>query len=235
MNFDGKAFVKNTSINFFVSDNGNAFVRNKKEQSVNNLCLTKDNSYALTIPSYNTNKNEINFIKYYRLGFIPYTVQVYGETKQDLDFIRFNIIKDTQIHEEQIFKYNDSKAYVSSIQPTNIKYNPKSAIVYDSSTKESEYIFAGISTNVYSKTEVIIPEKTAEYTNMSLVVQKNSFLEIKIPESVINIINLPEDLIFIPGYIKGTFTKSGEYNIKIKYPDGEQILNIVVPYYQRLL
>lgn len=202
MNFDGEAFVRNISSNFFASDNDHAFVRDIEEQSINNLCSTKGYSNALVI---------------HKDDAIPYTVQVYGEEYNIQELVNSRV-----------------KVYISSIQPTNVKYNPKTIIVYDSESKESALTFSGTSVNVISKAEVVIPE-TSNYSDMSLVIQKNSFVEIKVPENVSAIINLPEELTHITGYIKGTFTKSGEYNIKIKYPDGEQILNIVVPYYQRLL
>lgn len=233
MNFDGKAFVKNTTARIFVSNNDRAFVRDAKS---NNFCyLTRDTSNSLVIPQYNTNENVLKPIdKLYINSFIPYTVQVYKEKEQKLESSKI-IIRDARIHEAQDFYYLPKKVHLSSLQPTNIKYNPKTAIVYDSEEKESILAFAGVTVNVNSKIEVIIPDKTSNYTDMSLIVQKNSFIEIKMLDNVSDVINLPEDLIYFPGYIKGTFTKSGEYNIKIKYPDGEQILNIIVPYYQRIL
>ena len=233
MNFDGKAFVKNTTARIFVSSNDRAFVRNSKS---NNFCfLLRDISNSLVIPQYNTNENVLKPIdKLYINSFIPYTVQVYKEKEQKLESSKI-IIRDARIHEAQDFYYLPKKVHLSSLQPTNIKYNPKTAIVYDSEEKESILAFAGVTVNVNSKIEVIIPDKTSNYTDMSLIVQKNSFIEIKMLDNVSDVTNLPEDLIYLPGYIKGTFTKSGEYNIKIKYPDGEQILNIIVPYYQRML
>lgn len=219
MNFDGKAFVKNTTARIFVSNNNRAFVR--------------DTSNSFVIPQHNTNENVLKSKdKLYINSLIPYTVQVYKEKELESSKI---IIRDARIHETQDFYYLPKKIYLSSLQPTNIKYNPKTAIVYDSEEKESVLSFAGTTVNVNSKIEVIIPDKTSNYTDMSLIVQKNSFIEIKMLDNVSDVINLPEDLIYFPGYIKGTFTKSGEYNIKIKYPDGEQILNIIVPYYQRML
>ena len=237
MNFDGKAFVKNTSENFFISVNDSAFVRDTKEEWINFNSNKTIFNFSFILPVYLTNEKEINiYNKLYTCGLIPYTVQVYNNNKkQELNSIKFIITRDSQIHNTQFFNYKSKKIYVSSIQPTNIKYNPKSAIVYDSETKETETVFAGVSVNVNSKIQVIVPEKVSNYTDMSLVVQKNCFIEIKTPNNVSEVINLPEDLTYSPGYIKGTFTKSGEYNIKIKYPDGEQILNIMVPYYQRLL
>lgn len=235
MNFDGKAFVKNTTARIFVSSNDRAFVRDAKS---NNFCyLTRDTSNSFVIPQHNTNENVLKSKdKLYINSLIPYTVQVYKEKEkeQELESSKI-IIRDARIHETQDFYYLPKKIYLSSLQPTNIKYNPKTAIVYDSEEKESVLSFAGTTVNVNSKIEVIIPDKTSNYTDMSLIVQKNSFIEIKMLDNVSDVINLPEDLIYLPGYIKGTFTKSGEYNIKIKYPDGEQILNIIVPYYQRML
>lgn len=233
MNFDGKAFVKNTTARIFVSNNDRAFVRDAKS---NNFCyLARDTSNSFVIPQHNTNENVLKpKDKLYINSLIPYTIQVYKEKEQELKPSKI-IIRDARIHKTQEFYYLPKKVHLSSLQPTNIKYNPKTAIVYDSEEKKSVLSFAGTTVNVNSKIEVIIPDKTSNYTDMSLIVQKNSFIEIKMLDNVSDVINLPEDLIYFPGYIKGTFTKSGEYNIKIKYPDGEQILNIIVPYYQRML
>lgn len=236
MNFDGKAFVKNISIKNFVSFNDNAFVRDTKDEIFNFNSNKTLYDFSFVFPVYLTNEKELNiYNKLYTKGLVPYTVQIYDNINlQELTPINFIITRDSQIHETQILNYNVKKIYVSSIQPTNIKYNPKSAIVYGSENQETKAIFSGVSVNVNSKIEVVIPVNSS-YTDMSIVVQKNSFIEIKIPDNVSEVINLPEDLSYSLGYIKGTFTKSGEYNIKIKYPDGEQILNIVVPYYQRIL
>ena len=237
MNFDGKAFVKNISAKNFVSVNDSAFVRDTKEELINFNSNETLFNFSFVLPVYLTNEKEINiYNKLYTNGLIPYTIQVYDNNKkQELDSIDFIITRDSQIHEEQFLYYKSKNIYVSSVQPTNIKYNPKSAIVYDSVKQETEIIFSGVSVNVNNKVEITIPDKISNYTDMSIVVQKNCFIEIKTPDNVSEVINIPEDLTYSPGYIKGTFTKSGEYNIKIKYPDGEQILNIIVPYYQRML
>lgn len=237
MNFDGKAFVKNITTKDFSSEHGYAFVRDSKELSVNHLCLTRGRDEALVLPVYMTNSNILNNIRFCcSNGLIPYTVQVYNEEEfQLLDSQKFMVVRDAIVHNEQNFDYEAKRICVSRLQPTNIKYNPKSAIVIDSEQKESALSFAGTSVNVNSKVQVVIPEKSTDYSDMSLVIQKNSFIEIKIPDNVMDVVNLPDALMYLPGYIKGTFTQSGEYNIKIKYPDGEQLLNIIVPYYQRLL
>lgn len=236
MNFDGKAFVKNTATSSYTSEHGYAFVRDFEEQSINNLCLTKNRSAAL-IPAHLTNSKDLkNANRLHTSGLIPHTVQVYINKSVSFDSLKFVITRDATVHDNiQDFFYRPEKIYVSRIQPTNIKYNPKSIIVNDLEQKENEAVFAGVSVNVNSKVEVVIPERTTDYLDISIVVQKNCFIEIKLSESVTDVINLPDALIYSPGYIKGTFTQSGEYNIKLKYSDGEQIINIVVPYYQRLL
>lgn len=239
MNFDGKAFVKNTTTKFFTSDNGYAFVRSSSGESVSNLYPIKGGDTALVTSITATYPSDlIATNKMYSKGLVPYTVQVYEnkENSISLSALRFIITKDSTVHNTMSnIRYIPKKIYVSRLQPTNVKCNPKSAIVYDSDLRETQTPFAGVSVNVNSKVEVVIPDKITDYSDMSLVVQKNSFIEIKLSESVTDVSNLPDALMYLPGYIKGTFTQSGEYNIKIKYPDGEQILNIVVPYYQRLL
>lgn len=238
MNYDGKAFVTNKTVRLFTSEHGYAFVRNSQSNSINNLCLTKGRDIVLVIPERLSNSEILNVTdKIYSSGLVPYTIQVYDNSKEkSLAPLSFINIRDASIHKIQDdFSYKPEKKYVSRLQPTNIKYNPKSAIVYNSEQKESVVSFAGVSVNVNSKVEVVIPEKVTDYSDLSIVVQKNCFIEIKVPESATNVTNLPDALMYLPGYIKGTFTQSGEYNIKVKYPDGEQIINIVVPYYQRLL
>ena len=237
MNFDGKAFVKNITVKNFISEHGCAFVRESQSLSVNHLCLAKGRDEALALPVHMTNPNVLNNIRFCcSNGLIPYTVQVYNKKElKTLEPQTFIITRNAFVHEKQNFDYQAQRIYVSKLQPTNIKYNPKSAIVIDSEQKESALSFAGVSVNVNSKVQVVIPEKVTDYSDLSLVVQKNCFIEIKVPESATNVTNLPDALMYLPGYIKGTFTQSGTYNIKVKYPDGEQIINIVVPYYQRLL
>ena len=238
MNFDGKAFVKNTTTRTFISTHGYSNVRDIRSNDINNFSLTLDNDTAYVQPMHLTNMEILKPIDIiYTAGLIPYTIQVINKHSiQSLCPQTFILTRDNKIHNVQDdFKYYAKQIYISRLQPTNIKYNPKTAIIYDSEEKESILSFAGTTVNVNSKVEVIIPDKTSNYTDMSLIVQKNSFIEIKMLDNVSDVTNLPEDLIYFPGYIKGTFTKSGEYNIKIKYPDGEQILNIIVPYYQRML
>lgn len=238
MNFDGKAFVKNTTTRTFVSAHGYSNVRDMSSSDINNLCLALDSDIAYVQPMHLTNMETLKPIDIiYTSGLIPYTIQVIGEQNiQSLCPQTFILTRDNKIHDIQNnFEYCAKQIYVSRLQPTNIKYNPKSTIVINSVLEESVTSFSAITVNVNSKIEVVIPEKGTDYSDISIVVQKNSFIELKVSDSVTDVVNLPDDLMYLPGYIKGTFTKSGEYNIKIKYPDGEQILNIIVPYYQRLL
>lgn len=237
MNFDGKAFVKNTTTRTFISTHGYSNVRDIRSNDINNFSLTLDSDTAYVQPMYLTNMEILKPIDIiYTSGLIPYTVQVISEQNSQLLCPQtFILTKDNKIHDIQDdFEYYAKQIYIFRLQPTNIKYNPKSAIVTNSVLEESITTFSAITVNVNSKLEVVIPEKGTNYSDISIVVQKNSFIELKISDSVTDVVNLPDDLMYLPGYIKGTFTKSGEYNIKIKYPDGEQILNIIVPYYQRL-
>ena len=238
MNFDGKAFVKNTTTRTFISTHGYSNVRDIRSNDINNFSLTLDSDTAYVQPMHLTNMEILKPIDIiYTSGLIPYTVQVISEQNSQLLCPQtFILTKDNKIHDiKDDFEYYVKQIYISRLQPTNIKYNPKSAIVTNSVLEESITTFSAITVNVNSKLEVVIPEKGTNYSDISIVVQKNSFIELKISDSVTDVVNLPDDLMYLPGYIKGTFTKSGEYNIKIKYPDGEQILNIIVPYYQRLL
>ena len=235
MNYDGKAFVMNSSARLFASVNNQAIVI----EDINTLKHPYLDTQTKINMSHTTNTNTMKATSLlYLHGLVPYSSSVSGiEKQQKFNEIRFTNIKDSRIHDKQEdFYYNIARrTFVSRIQPTNIKYNPKTVIVSDSEPKESEFLLNGVCVNVYSKTVLVVPKQSGNYSDMSLVTQKNSFIEIKIPENVTDIIDLPESLTYLPGYIKGTFTKSGEYNIKIKYRDGEQILNIIVPYYQRLL
>ena len=238
MNFDGKAFVKNTTIRTFISAHGYSNVRDIRSNDINNFCFTLDSDIAYVQPMHLTNMEILKPIDMIcTSGLIPYTVQVIDEQNiQSLHPQTFILTKDNKIHDIQDnLEYCAKQIYVSRLQPTNIKYNPKSAIVINSVLEESVTSFSSVTVNVNSKVEVVIPEKGTNYSDISIVVQKNSFIELKVSDSVTDVVNLPDDLMYLPGYIKGTFTKSGEYNIKIKYPDGEQILNIIVPYYQRML
>ena len=236
MNFDGKAFVKNISIKNFVSSNGSAFVADPRS-GVRTFCLTSHQGTALILPVHTSNSKLLNNVRFCCAnGLIPYSIQVYN-VKETISLKPQVFIKTRNSfkHDEQDFDYDYRRVFVSKLQPANIKYNSKSAIVVDSEQKESALAFAGTTVNVNSKIQIVVPDKITDYSDMSIVVQKNCFIEIKLSDSVIDVTNLPDALMYLPGYIKGTFTQSGEYNVKIKYPDGEQIINIVVPYYQRLL
>ena len=235
MNFDGKAYVKNITTRMFVSQHGQASVLKKH---INKTLIGNRNSYNVAVrKKVPTNTKTFNYIKFINRDCrIPYTVQVYNDNniRCNLKSKKFIIVRSI-INAKPNFSYKTPKIYVSRLQPTNIKYNPGRAIVIDSEKKRLVTNLPSVTVNVNSKVEFIIPDKVSHYSDMSLVIQKNCFMEIKIPETVSEVINLPDDLMYLSGHIKGTFTKSGEYNIKIKYPDGEQILNIIVPYYQRLL
>lgn len=237
MNFDGKAFVRRISSDYFASSHDYAFVRPLEDNS--NLFLNQRKQsagLALVVQNYTDEKLLPAIKPIYNKSLIPHTVYVHKEFKIPLSPITFigNRSKGKH-HTQSNISYHPQEIHMEAIQPTNIKYNPKTAIVYDAEYKESSVGFPGTTVNVTSKIEVIIPDSPVGYTDMSIVVQKNCFIEIKIPNTVSGVTNIPDGLMYSPGFIKGTFTKSGEFNIKVKYPDGEQIINIIVPYYQRLL
>lgn len=237
MNFDGKAIVKNTTNRTYISCDGYSYVRDARSNHISDFCLLTGYGEAFVNPIRINNKNNVKPMVFHnRTGLTPHSVQLYKKEYNHvlLPSKTFFIVKEKKYCEIQDnIKYDLNPTYVSRLQPTNIKYNPKSVIVNDCSQKENSLAFNGTTVNVNSKLEVIIPE--ADYSNISIVVQKNSFIEIKVPDGVINIIDLPESLMYLSGYIKGTFVNSGEFNIRLKYYDGEQIINIMVPYYQRLL
>lgn len=242
MNYDGKAIVINTNINNYKSKNGYAVIHDKQCKTyytqTNEKIIVEviDKSIKVLNNIYAKNSS----IVYGDLNLIPYTVSVYNErmhTEEAMFYYASSVKVKQKIRNKDYndFKYVSVRHKTEKLQRTNIKYIPQTAIVTDLTSEETIVKFKGFEVNVTNKTEVIIPSGNSSYDNISIVVQKNCFIEMVISDKIIAIEDLPDDLEYLPGYIKGTFTKSGEYNVKLKYPDGEQILNIIVPYYQRLL
>ena len=88
------------------------------------------------------------------------------------------------------------------------------------------------STTVIQKTDVVIDSSIGDF---SLMVQKMEFFELKL-EKVANVTDLPEGVEYKNDSIKGSIANSGEYFINVKYNnDATQIINIIVPFYRRLL
>lgn len=233
---NNKAIVRDTTSRTFFSEHGHAFVTEEEDKNVylNNTKYTDISTVALKEIS---GDKEFKFVRSKSYGLVPHTINVLDTNdmegkQQSFPSVRV-VAKDNTADNSDINKIY-KKVYVSRLQPTNIKYTPVSTIVYGEPLGESKIQMSGTSVNINSKAEIIIPEFSS-YGNMTLTVQKDCFIEFKLPDNVIDVIKLPTYLIYSPGYIKGTFTKSGRYSMIIEYSDGEQIIDIIVPYYERLL
>ena len=231
-----KSIVRNTFSRSFFSNNGFASVVEPKDLSTH-FCPAMGRNVSIVPITEITGDSEFNNITNSSCyALVPHTVPVYDNKKHivilELPSKRFALTTDHTINDSNI--RNNRKVYVSRLQPTNINYNSVSAVVYGDYIERGEVQLSGASVNINSKFEVVIPQFST-YGNMSLTVQKNCFIELQLSDNVIDVVKLPSELVYDSGYIKGTFTKSGLYTIIIDYPDGQQILNIEVPYYQRLL
>ena len=72
------------------------------------------------------------------------------------------------------------------------------------------------------------------YEPINMTVQKDEFIEIVTPENAQYIDPIPDGFLYINRSLKGTFVKSGKYNLKIIYnPETYQELNVTVPAYKR--
>ena len=230
---NNKSIVRDATSRTFFSEHGHAFVIEDDNKNVylNNTKYTDISNVALKEISGDKEFKSVTTNSY---GPIPYTVNVYDEEEKPKSFSSVRqIIADRTIG-DIIINNIPNKVYVGRLQPTNIKYTPASAIVYGDYIEEAKIQMSGVMVNINSKAEIIIPEFSS-YGNMTLTVQKDCFIEFKLPDNVIDVIKIPSYLVYTPGYIKGTFTKSGRYSMIIEYSDGEQVIDIVVPYYERLL
>ena len=125
---------------------------------------------------------------------------------------------------------------VGIITKNNMIYTDTSVIkILDFTQKvNNNKNFIPVSVNVTDKTSITIPDVN-DMQNISIVIQKNNFFELELSSVPNNIIGLPSGITWIGNKIKGTFIDSKEYNLKITYNQGEQNINIIVPYYERLL
>ena len=230
-----KSIVREYSSRTFFSFNERSFVIEDDHTSLeSHLNLVRSSGESFVHINETSGDKDFNFVKPQVNGLIPYSVPVYDDGrnfKVPFSNIRFNNIKSL---EQNLGIKPFCKVLVGRIVPTNIKYNHVETIVYDTSPKELKVQLNSSSVEVRSKAEIIIPEYS-NYGNMLLTVQKNCFIEIKLDDDVIDVLRLPNELEYSSGFIKGTFTKSGNYSIIVEYPDGRQLIDIVVPYYQRLL
>ena len=236
MKFDSKSIVLNSSNRDFFSINDHAFVIDKDTNLQGHLNLIKDqNNSLIPIKELSGDKAFPFTEKLYPKGMVSHTVNVYNnhEVPVILESSRYNIIKNNLINETDL-STDYSKVLVSRLIHTNIKYEPASTIVYDKTCTNHKVQLNSSMAEVRSKAKIVIP-KVSNYGNLVLTVQKDCFIELKLEDNVNDVIKLPSFLTYSSGFIKGTFTQSGRYTIVIEYSDGQQIVDIVVPYYQRLL
>ena len=244
MNFDGFAIVNESKIPYiYKSINDNAFISSRhiyeKYKNLSNFVKIE------TVTVKRAHKHV--FMQKMFPGATVYVKDVHNgysiNTCTPYEYIKN--LKYTVIHNGCVIKNKaqDDITYkgVNTAYPYNIvssltQYNPVTTLVINhEEEKQKTKDFSSFSVNVTTKQEIIVPEGTG-YQNISVVIQKNCFVEFNFGSSnIIEIINIPDGLEYTLGFLKGIITKSGDYNVRIKYPDGEQILNIIVPYYQRLL
>ena len=223
---NNKSIVRDALSRSFFSEHGHAFVVEEDDKFYHLNNIRYSDTSTVVIKDVSGDK-EFTFVRSKSYGLTPHTINVYKAEEKHQSFSSVRpVIHDHTIFDSDISKMYE-KVYVSRLQPTNIKYNPVSAIVYGDSLGETKIQMSGVMVN-------IIPEFSS-YGNTTLTVQKDCFIEFKLPDNVVDVIKLPTSLVYTPGYIKGTFTKSGRYTMIIEYSDGEQIIDIIVPYYERLL
>lgn len=109
----------------------------------------------------------------------------------------------------------------------NVVFNDTSVIQKDCSS-----FSVNVVRNVIEKTGVSIKLNS---DSISLVIQKGEFFELTL-ENSLAAENLPDNVTYYNDVISGTIYNSGEYNIEVTYNNTmKQIINIIVPFYRRIL
>ena len=260
MNYDGKAIVVNTNFDLFYSGGDTATVidvspeYNKDDFFILNNHVDRKvdflhNAYAINIKFIANNNNNFKYSSLSNvtfdsiIGLVPYSVQVYNSDELVYNSSEHKYLDKNNSLVKKIKNYNNNfdnvfvKVKVSDkILKTNIFVKETKAYVIDyTQSYKSNVSFAPVYMNIADKMEFFVPILSDNFQNMSVIVQKDTFIELKFDSTILNVIGLPEGLQFTLGVIKGTITKSGSYDITIQYEKGSQKLNIIVPYYQRLL
>lgn len=236
MNFDGKALVVNQHYDMFYSDNGSAVVTPSFIMEFNQDIGNSN----VVIESLGTNKEESMSSSMVNNKLVPYTVQVYNRDTLYEHNTNLNSSEKIYITDNTSLKFEktcnfESVKITDLLLSTNVFIKEVTAYVTDVTKTATAKSFPVVYANIVDKTEITIPSVSTGHQEMSLVVQKNSFIELKFSDVIVNVIGLPDGLEYTLGVIKGTITKSGTYDITIQYNDSSQKLNIIVPYYQRLL
>lgn len=264
MNYDGKATVINYTFNNFYSNGDGATVIDVSSQynkddffmsndyvqdSINflNISYVIDNEFIANNNNSNYDSSSCNVTDNTINKLIPYTIQVY-ETNKINAINMFNnnknknnsYISKVYVLDNKKFSNNHYKSVSVKVSeyiiPTNIFIKETMAYIIDlTQTYIKDTVFAPVFMNIGDKTEFFVPTLSDNFQAMSVVIQKDTFVELNFENTALNVIGLPDGLEFTLGVIKGTISKSGSYDITIQYEKGSQKLNIIVPYYQRLL
>lgn len=245
MNYDGKTLVIDNNFSWVTINNGNTLVIHNPEALIftestqeREYTIVFDNdSIELGYVLNNTNSCIVDF------PLEVFTVNVYNKytyfRETELPYLFYQNIIDKQIYNNKSIKDIEfpfvTNVCIERYIPSNIQQTRFSANIVDLTTSESMNNFGSFSINIIDKSVITIPESISTYEKISMVVQKNCFIEIRLSENIIYITGIPDCLQYLGNSIKGTFLESGEYTINIKYASGEQTINIIVPYYKRLL
>ena len=231
---NNKSVVRNMFGESYYSSNDYAYVHEENVDLLTHFNLTKNinNSIVrsnLVVGNYDLDVTRITS----SYGLTPHTVEVISDYIYQKEFPGTRLtVKDTTNLDNNII--GSKKVYVYKSEPTNLNYSKPSVVVYQDVEFQNDIQLTGTTVNINSKAEIVLPESSS-YEDISLTIQKNCFIEIKLPENTIEVMKLPGFLTYGSGYIKGTYTKSGNYTIIVAHPDGEQVIDITVPYYERLL
>lgn len=121
------------------------------------------------------------------------------------------------------------------VAPANSKQEAFRINVIKAKDKDNEQFknkLKSFSVNVLQKTDIQINKSVGD---ISVIIQKNEFFELTMDEPFM-VSSLPNGMKHIGNIINGTIQNSGEYNIMITYGGGNtQNINIIVPFYRRLL
>jgi hypothetical protein len=237
MNFDGKALVVNQHYDMFYSDNGSAIVMPASFITEFNQDIGNSN---VAVESLVINKEESMSSSIVNNKLVPYTVQVYNKDTLYEYSTNLNSSEKIYITDNTSLKFEktcnfESVKITDLLLSTNVFIKEVTAYITDITKTVTARSFPAVYANIVDKTEIVIPSVSTGYQDMSIVVQKNNFIELKFSDTIINVTGLPDGLEYTLGVIKGTITQSGSYDITIQYEDSSQKLNIIVPYYQRLL
>lgn len=235
MNYDGLAFVVDCSKRIFKSTNG--FCDVVPPVGVPNPKTYQNETiiqYDKIIPMQHTYTGECFVVKD-KITPIGIMAKVSSDIEQITKHspVSIDVVNSGNKFAKHFINY-ESIAKVSLIDRANIISTKFAVNIIDKKQEVSVIKFPYVSVDVNDKAQIVIPS-TGESGGFTIVLQKNNFTEIQFIKTPTVITGLPEGMEWNGYVIKGTVTKSGDYTVIVKYPEGQQVLNIIVPYYQRLL